>query len=172
MAFATNANEDKEVDEAYYNALHKDDYRIQEEIKDPLAFMSATDEDTMYYDQAMRPPYRHFFVEAAVKEVNDHITSKHWILIPISQVPKVIKVLDSVWFMKRKRDIKPRKVYKHKARLNVHGGQQEFTVKRFETFSHVVNWFSVRLIFTLALLWMAYQTGRFCTSIPSRSHRV
>jgi hypothetical protein len=43
-------------------------------------------------------------------------------------------------------------VYKHKARLNVHGGQQEFAVNFFETFSPVVNWFSVRLIFTLSLL--------------------
>jgi hypothetical protein len=61
-------------------------------------------------------------------------------------------VLDSVWSMKRKRDIKTRKVYTHKARLNVHGGQQEFTVNFFETFSHVVAWFPVRLIFTLSLL--------------------
>jgi hypothetical protein len=54
--------------------------------------------------------------------------------------------------MKIKRDIKTRKVYKHKARLNVHGGQQEFAVKFFKTFSPVVNWFSFRLIFTLSLL--------------------
>jgi hypothetical protein len=49
-------------------------------------------------------------------------------------VPKVVKVLESVWSMKRKRDIKTRKVYKHKARLNVHGGQQEFGVNFFEAF--------------------------------------
>jgi hypothetical protein len=61
-------------------------------------------------------------------------------------------VLDSVWSMKRKRDINTRKVYKHKVRLNVHGGQQEFAVNFFETFSPVVNWFSVHLIFTLYLL--------------------
>jgi adenylosuccinate synthase len=81
MAFAANADEDEEVDEAYYDALHKDDYRIQGEMKDPVAFMSATDEDTMYYDQATRAPDRQHFVEAVVKEVNDHITSKHWILM-------------------------------------------------------------------------------------------
>jgi hypothetical protein len=54
--------------------------------------------------------------------------------------------------MKRKRDTKTRKVYTHKASLHVHGGQQEFPVNFFETFSPVVNWFSVRLIFTLSLL--------------------
>jgi hypothetical protein len=60
-----------------------------------------------------------------VKEVNNHIISKHRVLLPMSQVPKGVKVLDSVWSMKRKRDIKTRNIYKHKARLNVHGGQQE-----------------------------------------------
>jgi hypothetical protein len=159
MDFAANADEEEDVDEAYYDALHKDDYRIQDEMKDPVAFMYETDEETMYYDQAMRAPDRQNFVEAVVKEVNDHITSKHWILIPISQVPKGVKVLDSVWSTKRKKDIKTRKVYKHKARLNVHGGKQEFTLNFFETFSPVVNWFSVRLIFTLALLsgWQTKQ---------------
>jgi hypothetical protein len=60
-------SEDKEVDESYYDALHEDDYRIQEEMKDPVAFMSATDEHTMYYDQAMRAPERQNFVEEVEK---------------------------------------------------------------------------------------------------------
>jgi hypothetical protein len=114
--------------------------------------ISATEEDTMYYDKSMRAPDKQSFVEAIFKEVNDHITSNHLVLISRSQVPKGIKVLDSVWSMKRKRDIKTRKVYKHKAILNVHGVQQEFAVNFFETFSPVVYWFSVRLIFTLSLL--------------------
>jgi hypothetical protein len=46
----------------------------------------------------------------------------------------------------------PRKFKKQKARLNVHGCHQDFAVNFFETFSPVVNWFSVRLIFTLSLL--------------------
>jgi hypothetical protein len=63
--------------------------------------------------------------------------------------------------MKKKRYIKTRKVYKRKARLNVHGGQQEFAVNFFEMFSPVVNWFSVRLIFTLSLSsdWSTKQVG-------------
>jgi hypothetical protein len=35
---------------------------------------------------------------------------------------------------------------------NVHVEQQEFTVNFFENFAPFVNWFSARLIFTLALL--------------------
>jgi predicted SnoaL-like aldol condensation-catalyzing enzyme len=87
-----------------------------------MAFISTTDEDTMYYHQTMRAPDKKNFVESIVKEVNDHSTSNHWVLIPRSQVPKGIKVLDSVWSMKRKRDINTWKFYKHKAILNVHGG--------------------------------------------------
>jgi hypothetical protein len=64
MAFAANADanasasadKDEEVDEAYYDVLHKDDCWIQDEMKDPVAFIYATDEDTMYYNQAMRAP--------------------------------------------------------------------------------------------------------------------
>jgi histone deacetylase 1/2 len=54
--------------------------------------------------------------------------------------------------MKRKRDLVTREVYKHKARLNVHGGQQQFGVNYFETYSPVVTWFSLRTLLTLSLL--------------------
>jgi hypothetical protein len=124
LAFAAEMSEAADVEEAYYDVLHEDDYRIQDDMKDPVAFMSSTDEDTMYFDQAMKATDKQNDVEAIFKEVNDHITSKHWILIPRSKVPEGVKVLDSVWSMKRKRDIKTRKVYKHKSRLNVHGGHQ------------------------------------------------
>jgi hypothetical protein len=106
MAFAAEMSEAANVDEAYYDALHEDDYRIQDDMKDPVALMSSTDKDTMYFDQAMKTPDKQNVVEAIVKEVNDHITSKHWILIPRSKVPEGVKVLDSVCSMKRKRDIK------------------------------------------------------------------
>jgi hypothetical protein len=152
MPLAAELSEAEEADKSYYDALHTYDYRIQDDMRDPVAFVPATYDGTMYYDQAMRAPDKHNCVEAVVKEVNDHITSNHWILIPRSQVPKGVKVWDSVWSMKRKRDIKTRKVYKHKARLNVHGGQQGLAVNFSETFSPIVNGFSVILIFTLSLL--------------------
>jgi hypothetical protein len=76
--------------------------------------------------------------------------------------------------MKRKRDIKTRIFYKHKARLNVHGGQQEFAVNFFETLSPIVNWFSVRLIFTLSLLsgWHTKQVDfvAACNQAPIEFH--
>eukprot|EP00957_Ditylum_brightwellii_P136898 10440603-Ditylum_brightwellii.AAC.1 len=49
---------------------------------------------------------------------HDPDTVGHWQLIPIEDVPKGTKMLDAVWAMKQKRDIKTRQITKYKARLN------------------------------------------------------
>ena len=54
--------------------------------------------------------------------------------------------------MKRKRDIKTQQVYKHKARLNVHGGKQVYGENYFKTFTPVVTWFSIQLLLVLLIL--------------------
>jgi hypothetical protein len=130
-------------------------------MSDPIAFLSHhSDPDTMYFHEAIRQPDREEFIKAMIKEINDHIKRKHWILVRREQVPKGTKILDSVWAMKRKRDLITREVYKHKARLNVHGGQQQFGVNYFETYSPVVTWFSLRTLLTLSLLnnWYTRQS--------------
>ena len=137
---------------AYYEVLHEEDYQMQEDMSDPIAFLASTNADTMYFDQAMRQPDKDEFVKAIVQEVNAHIDRNHWELIPRSQVPKGNDILPAVWSMKRKRDIKTRQVYKWKARLNVHGGKQKFGINYFETYSPVVNWFSIRLMLVLSIL--------------------
>jgi len=106
--------------------LHKDDYRIQEAMKDPISFAGLIEKDTMYYHEAMGAPDREEFIKAIVKEINDHIDGKHWVIINESDVPNDTIILDSVWSMKRKRNILTRQVYKWKTRLNAHGGQQEY----------------------------------------------
>lgn len=135
-----------------FDEAHDIEYKLQEAMQHPISFLSTTNKDTMYYDQAIREPDAIEFVKAIVKEVNDHIKMKHWELIPRNEVPENETVLPSVWSMKRKRDIKTQQVYKHKARLNVHGGKQEFGVNYFETFAPVVTWFTIRLILVLALI--------------------
>ena len=141
-----------EEPEEYYEALHEDDYILQDEMKDPIAFKASSDPDNMYYHQAIKAPDKDEFLRAIIKEINDHTEGNHWALIPKEQVPKGEKILDSVWAMKRKRDIKTQQVYKHKARLNIHGGQQEYGVHYNETYSPVVSWFSVRLLLIMAKL--------------------
>jgi hypothetical protein len=39
MAFASELSEAEDVDESYYDALHEDDYRIQDDMSDPVAFV-------------------------------------------------------------------------------------------------------------------------------------
>ena len=123
----------------------------QDDVDDPIAFKASSDHDTMCHHQAMKTPDRKDFTKAMTKEVEDHAEKGHWELIPIEDAPKDTKVMDSVWSMKRKWDNKTRKIHEHKARLNVHGGQQEFGVNYFQTYSLVFNWFSTRTIMLLSL---------------------
>ena len=137
---------------AYYEALHQDDFKLRDDLSDPIAFLATTDGDTLHYGQAMKAQDRDQFKRSMQKEFTDHNDGHHWDIIPIEDVPKGEKVLDSVWAMRRKRNILTGKIYKWKARLNLHGGQQEFGVNYYETYSPVVNWFSCRLLLIHALI--------------------
>jgi len=140
--------------------LHEADYRIQDSMTDPISFSGLIEKDTMYFhEEAMNAPDREEFIKAVVKEINDHIEGKHWEIIDETGVPEDANILDAVWSMKRKRDILTRKVYKWNARLNVHGGQQEYAVNFYETYAPVVTWYAIRLLFTLILLnnWFSRQ---------------
>jgi hypothetical protein len=162
LAFAAESNnlQVEDAEERYYDAMHEDVYRIQDEMTDTITFLAKTDEDTIYFHQAMKAPERDEFVKAIVKEMNDHIVSKNLELVPRRDVPAGVKVLDYVWAMKRKKDILTRKVLRYKARLNMHGGQQEYAVNFFETYSPVVTWAAVRLMITLA--WINNWHTRQC----------
>jgi hypothetical protein len=63
--------------EEYYQALLEDDYKMQDHMRDPIAFKASSDPDTMYYHQAIRAPDRDEFLKAIVKEINDHIEGNH-----------------------------------------------------------------------------------------------
>ena len=137
---------------SYYEALHELEYRDQELRDDPIAYLAKMDNDTMYLHQALNEPDRDQFIKAVIKEVNDHISRGHWDLVPMSEIPQGEKVLDAVWAMKRKRNILTRKVYKWKARLNIHGGQQEYAVNYYDTYAPVVTWPAIRLLLTLSII--------------------
>jgi hypothetical protein len=142
--------------------MHQEDYLLQDQMQNLIAFMASTNQDTMYFHQeAMKAPDRDQFKKALVKEVNDHIENHNWELIPREYVPKGITVLPSIWSMKRKRDIKTQQVYKHKARLNVHGGKQVYGKNYFETYAPVVTWFSICLVLVLSIInkWYTRQVN-------------
>jgi hypothetical protein len=83
------------------------------------------------------------FKTAMLKEVNAHTENDHWEVWEKADVPTNQDVLPAVWAFKRKRRIDTREVYKYKARLNIHGGMQKHGVNYWETYSPVVNWFSI-----------------------------
>ena len=92
-------------------------------------------------------------------ELDGHGKKVNYEPIPLEKVPKGTELLDMVWSMRRKRRIKSQEVNKWKARLNVHGGQQEHGVHYWDTYAPVVTWQTVRFFLILSLLlgWCSRQ---------------
>ena len=82
-----------EEHEEYYEVIHEDNYKLQDQMLDPIAFKLIGNPDDLYYQQALKEPDHKVFQNAIVKEINDHIEGK---LIPISEVSKGAKILDSL----------------------------------------------------------------------------
>ena len=88
--------------------------------------------------------------------------------IPLNKVPKGTKLLDMVWSMQRKRRIKNQEVYKWKARLNVHGGQQVHGVHYWDTYAPIVTWHAVRFFFnSITDPRMAKSLTRLCHGLST-----
>ena len=137
-----------------------EDYETQTAAEDPIAFAaSKSDPDTLNFKDAMNAQDSAAFKKAMIKECDAHSDNGHWEVWERANVPKEQDVLPAVWAFKRKRRIDTREVYKYKARLNIHGGRQKHGVNYCETYSPVVNWFSIRLclIMTLIFGWKTRQ---------------
>ena len=63
----------------------------------------TTDPDTMNLKEALSGSGRNNFIVAMEKELGDHVTRKHWKVIPLKDVPRTKTCLHMVWSMKRKR---------------------------------------------------------------------
>ena len=100
----------------------------------------------------MKEPDHEQFRRSVLKEIQDHEMNQHWEVTPKQDMPPNTKLLDMVWAMWRKRRIDTRQVYKWKARLNVHGGQQEHGVNFWETYMPVVSSQTLRLFFICSIL--------------------
>ena len=101
------------------------------------------------FTQAMRQDDRALFIEAMMKEVEDHEKREHWALVLRATIPKGVKTIQAIWSFKRKR-FPDGTLNKHKARLCAHGGMQQWGENYWETYSPVVNMLSVRLILAIA----------------------
>jgi hypothetical protein len=146
-------------DETPKDLFHDYHLDLQECMQNPIAFLAEMMGDIMYYDQPLQQPDAMQFVNVVVKELNEHVDNKHWILVKRKDVPKKAQVLPFVWAMRHKRDLTTNKVIKHKARLNLHGGKQVNGMNYFETYAPVVTWFAIRLmiVFGIIFCWALWQ---------------
>jgi hypothetical protein len=118
--------------------------------EDPLlAYKSTSDPDTMYLHEAMREPDKAEFVKSMTKEVNGMIDNETFVIRKRTSIPEGVKILPSVWQMRRKGDIKTRKIKKWKARLNIDDSRMEKGLHYDQTYSPVASWNSIRMLLTL-----------------------
>ena len=99
----------------------------------------------------MSQPDRDKFLKVMEKELNDHINRGHWKIIPKRNVPPHKRCLPMVWSMKRKRN-PIGQITKWKARLCAGGHRSMEFVDYWDTYSPVVSWQTIRLIFVLAIV--------------------
>ncbi len=126
-----------------YDRLHYSHLDLQDCMLHPIVFLAEMMGDVMYLHQALRQPDSKEFIEAVIKEVNGHVDNDHFKLIPRTEVPEGTEVVPSVWAMRCKWDLPTGKVTKHKARLNLHGGKQEFGTNYYETYVPIVTWLTI-----------------------------
>ena len=107
----------------------------------------------MYFAQEIEQPDSKQFVDAIVKEVNGHVENRNWKLIKRSEVPVCEPIQQSVWAMRRKRNLTTGEIVKHKARLSLHGGMQKYGVNYYDTHAPVVTWFAIRLMIVSGILF-------------------
>jgi len=154
----------------------------------PMALLSqhmfaliTTDPDTMKLREALSGSDRDQFIVAMKKELSNHVTRKHWKVVPIKNTPRTKTCLPMVWSMKRKRNLIGETV-KWKARLYAGGHCSVEFIYYWDTYSTVVSWQTICLVFTLAIVndWyihsidfvMAFPQAEIKTDIYMRPPQV
>ena len=115
-----------------------------------FAFAAGLQHNDVYtFKHALQQDDREDFLQAAIKEIDDHEKRGHWELVPRTSIPKEAKTILSIWSFKRKRYPDGR-ILKHKARICAHGDMQQWGQIYWETYSPVVSWLSIRTLLTLS----------------------
>ena len=120
------------------------------ENNDPLyVYKTTADPDTLYHHEAMKEPDKAEFKKAMQKEIDDRMRDKNFSVILKSELPQGATVLPAVWQLRRKRDIKTRKIKKYKARLNIDGSRMQKGVHYDQSYAPVASWNSIRMLLTM-----------------------
>ena len=119
-------------------------------VPHPLAFAAnANAEDSPKFNEALGGPDREGFIKAMHDEISQLEKFKAWDVVPRTKaISEQRRVLASTWVFKRKR-YPDGSVKKLKARICVRRDQQVLDVDYFDTFSPVVQWSTIRLMFII-----------------------
>lgn len=63
-------------------------YQVQKELEQPIAYLASSNPDVMHYHQAKHADNSNQFVLAMEKEINDHEKYEHFIPALKEKVPK------------------------------------------------------------------------------------
>jgi hypothetical protein len=153
-----------ETDKDLFHDAH---LKLQERMRNPIAFHAEMMGDIMYYHQALKQPDASQFVDAIIKEINGYVDNKHWRLAKRDTVPEDVQIVPSVWSLRRRCDLTTNKFTKHKTRLNLHGGKQVYGMNYYKTYAPVVTWFATRLmiVFSILFQWSLHQVD-FAMAYP------
>jgi len=115
-----------------------------------LKAKKQSDPDLPNYQEAMRGPHKHHFLQAMADEIKQLQILKTWFGVKRSSLPPNTIVLPSTWAFRIKR-LPNQSIHKFKARFCVHGAKQLGGADVFETFAPVVQWSTVRCLLAFAL---------------------
>ncbi len=76
-----------------YKRLPNSHLDLQECMSQPITFLAEMMGGIMYLHQALCQPDAQEFMEAIIKEINGHIASDHWKLIPRTEVAEDTEVM-------------------------------------------------------------------------------
>jgi hypothetical protein len=79
------------------------------------------------YTKAMQQPDSAQFIEAMLKEIDNHKSCHHWEIVRQSTIPPGHKTIQAIWSFKRK-GFPDGTLNKHKARLCAHGRMQQWGI--------------------------------------------
>jgi hypothetical protein len=110
---------------------------------------TASDPDTLSYDQAIHDVDHDKWMKSAMDEITALTEKETWVEVPHSEATS--RIIPGTWVFRRKRS-PDGTVKKHKGRYCVRGDLQD---GKFETFAPVVSWSTIRtvLILSLVLEW-------------------
>ncbi len=78
------------------------------------------------FKEMLLQPDKREFLEAMLKETNEHESRGHWLVVLRSSMPEGTKPIQAIWSFKQKR-FPDGTLNKHKARLCAHGGSASFS---------------------------------------------